>query len=173
MNKWMSKFLIAAAAAALAALTGVGWAQPAHAYPAGVGASVSLSTTCVDAGATLDVFGQDFAPNAAVRLTLGSDAAVLLGFAQADSTGALAVSVTVPADVAAGTHTLQVDSATDTAFATVQVGCGGAGGGAAAGGGGLSQTGVAVVGTVALGIALLTGGLLMVLAGRRHKTPAG
>jgi hypothetical protein len=161
----------AAAAVVVAAwaLLGTVWAGPAGAYPAGTSASVSVSASCVEAGGTLGVFGEGFAPNAEVRLSLESDA-VLLGFAQADASGALSASVTVPGGVSAGQHTLRADSATDSAFAAVQVGCGTAGGG---GGGGLSETGVAVAGFGALAVALLAGGALLLLVGRRRVRHAG
>jgi hypothetical protein len=91
-----------------------------------------------------------------------------LGTAHTDANGGFSKSITVP-NVALGAHSIVgVDTVTpESASAAYTVTGGGTGSG-----GGIANTGVAVIGLGAIGGVLLTGGALMLLAGRRRKVVA-
>ena len=115
----------------------------------------------------------NFTPNSNASLSLHS-APVDLGTVTTDGSGSFSAQVTIPSSTTAGSHTIEaLDTPTGdiaTAGLTVTTGTGGGGGGG--GGGGLAGTGVAVIGIGALGLVLLVGGGLMLMAGRRRKVVA-
>jgi len=142
------------------------FAAPSSAAPYTNAASISLSSQVVCSSET--VSGAGFAPGS-VALSLQSDP-VALGSATADAAGNFSTTVTLPSGLS-GAHTIVATQGTVTASASVTIDCPGAGG-STGGGGGLSNTGVAVVGIGALGLALLAGGGAMLLAGKRRKVSA-
>jgi hypothetical protein len=146
----------------------------ASAYPPGTGPTISTSTSTVPQGGSLTVFGDNFSPNSDAVLSLHSTP-VGLGTVHTDSNGQFSAQVTVPSTTSPGTHTIEaLDMPTgDIASATITVTAGGTGGGGGGGGGGgVAETGVAVISIGALGLVLLVGGGLMLMAGRRRKVTA-
>ncbi len=139
--------------------------MPASAYPTGTAPKIALSTDTIPAGDSLTVTGQNFTPNSSADLSLHSSP-VSLGSVTTDGNGEFSAVVTIPSDTTVGAHTIEaVDTPTgDVAVAPLTV---------TAGGGGtpppLGGTGVAVIGIGALGVVLLVGGGLMLMAGRRRK----
>jgi hypothetical protein len=144
----------------------------ASAYPPGTGPTISTSTSTVPQGGSLTVFGDNFSPNSDAVLSLHSTP-VGLGTVHTDSNGQFSAQITVPSSTTPGTHTIEaLDTPTgDIASATITVTGGGTGGGGG-GGGGVAETGVAVISIGALGLVLLVGGGLMLMAGRRRKVTA-
>lgn len=69
--------------------------------------TVTLPVTTVAAGQSLTVSGVNFMPNTRIRITLYSTP-VILSTVSADGSGAFSTTVTIPADTAVGTHTLEV-----------------------------------------------------------------
>ena len=145
----------------------------ASAYPAGTAPSISVSSSTVAPGGSDTVSGTNFTPNSSVSLSLHSDP-VDLGTVTTDGSGNFSAAVTIPSSTATGSHTIEaLDTPTgDVATAAITVSTSGTGTGGGGGGGGLAGTGVAVIGIGALGIVLLVGGGLMLMAGRRRKVIA-
>jgi hypothetical protein len=147
------------------------FAGPAGAAPYGGGASIALSASTVAEGGHVTISGTGFEATRTVTLTLHT-VTVSLGTAQTDASGAFSTTVTLPSGVT-GSHTITAaDAAGNSASATITItapGRGTSGGGSGGSGGGVSATGVAVIGLSAVGFALLVGGALMLLAGRRRK----
>lgn len=104
--------------------------------------AVLLGSPTVVAGGSLKVSGVGFAAGAELKLELRSTP-IALGSVTASVAGEFSTTVTIPASVAAGAHTLVVilpDGSEVTAAVTVTA-APGAGAGADAGGDGLAQTG--------------------------------
>ena len=143
----------------------VSFGTSALAYPGGR-ASLMVSTQSPAEGGQLTVSGTGAAPNETLTLTL--DTGAVLGTTTADSTGAFSTTVTLPSGVT-GHHIITVSgSAGYLGTEAVDIQASG-GGGSGGGGGGLAGTGVAVIGIGALGVVLLVGGALMLMAGRRRR----
>ena len=143
----------------------------ASAYPTGQSPTIATSASTVQQGGTLTVTGDHFTPNASATLSLHS-AVVPLGTVSTDANGQFSAQITIPSSEPAGTHTIEaLDNPTgDIAAATITVTAGGTGGGGGGGGGGgVAETGVAVISIGAVGLVLLVGGGLMLMAGRRRK----
>ena len=140
----------------------------ASAYPPGTLPQISVADTTVEQGATDVVNGVNFTPNSSVVLSLHS-ATVDLGTVTSDGSGSFSATITIPSDTALGAHTIEaLDTPTgDVATAAITVVAGGGDGGGPPFG-----TGVAVIGMGALGLVLLIGGGLMLMAGRRRKVTA-
>lgn len=136
--------------------------------------AVTLDTATVQAGGTLsgDIAGA--AAGEQLALTLFSDP-VALGTVTASPTGTATFSVTVPASVPAGLHTLQVAGPSGTATANVTVTAapvGGSGSGAGAGSG--SGTSGTLPGTGSeVDAWLILAAMLAVVAGAAALTVAG
>jgi len=148
--------------------------MPASAYPTGVNPVIFLNKTVVEQGGSVIVTGENFTPNSNVVLTLTS-VQVPLGTVHTDSNGEFTAQITIPSTEPTGQHTVEaLDTPTgDVATATLTVVAGGGTGGGTGGtGGGVAETGVAVIGIGALGVVLLIGGGLMLMAGRRRKVAA-
>jgi hypothetical protein len=154
---------VAAVGAALAAMllvaTGAS-AQSTAPAPGGVG-GVHVTNPHPHAGGSITVSGTKCTPGATVTVKL--DGSTTLGSGTTDSSGAYSIPVTIPSSTSPGHHTISV------------VGGNCAGSGvlgievlAPSGSGNLAGTGVAVVGIGAVGVVLLIGGGLMLLAGRRR-----
>jgi hypothetical protein len=155
---------LVAIAAVIASLLG---ASAANAY-LGSAVNIELSTNTAPPGGSLNVTGQGFQPNSDVSLTLHSTP-VSLGTAHTNGAGSFSQGVTIPASTTSGSHTITaVDAAGDTASASLTVT--GSSGSSTPPSTGLAGTGVAVIGIGALGVVLLIGGGLMLLAGRRRKS---
>lgn len=147
----------------------IGFATSASAYPAGTPATVGVSTTNPAPGGTMNVSGSGFQPGETIGLTEHSDP-YSLGTTVASSTGTFSTTVTLSPDLT-GSHTIVAVGRSSGTTATVAIcvgSCTSAGGTGTNGGGGLASTGVAVIGIGALGLVLLVGGGLMLLAGRRR-----
>lgn len=130
--------------------------------------TLSVSTQNPTEGASLGVSGAGYGANEQVNLTLQS-ATYNLGSAMTDGSGSFSTTVTLPAGVT-GTHTIVGVGATYADVASVGIVISAAtGGGGGGGGGGLPNTGAAVMGLGGVGVALLLGGGLMLLAGKRRK----
>jgi hypothetical protein len=178
------------AAAALVAVLGMilaafSFASSATAVPAGYShaPTVGVSTTSPGVGSTITVSGSGFASGETVNITVGNYG---VGAAHANRAGEFRTQVSLPSGLS-GSQTLTATGETSghTASITLCIGgnCGTAGGpppvnnggvsngGANNGGGGgiLASTGVAVIGIGGLGLVLLLGGGLMLLAGRRRN----
>lgn len=82
-------------------------AAPAFAqdYPPTEVASCTIDTTVVSPGGTVSVDCGDWAANTTVEVTVDGD---VLGTAQTDGAGNLAVDVTLPSDLAPGDHILRL-----------------------------------------------------------------
>jgi hypothetical protein len=159
---------LGAAVLGLVALTFTTLATSAQAAPYVNAASIALGSQV--ACTTDTVSGAGFAPGA-VALTL-QPAPVSLGSATADASGNFSKTVTLPSGTD-GAHTIVATQGSVTASSAVTVDCSGSGAGGAGistgGGGGLSSTGVAVLGIGSLGLILLLGGGVLLVAGRRRR----
>jgi hypothetical protein len=140
-------------------------------------AAASCSDTVDTPGETISCTVTGFQPNTSGTVTLHS-APVQVGTFTTDAQGTATMSVNIPGDTQFGQHELWFDdplTAKDPdAIVSITVNASGTlGNGSGNGnGGGLAGTGVAVVGIGALGVVLLVGGGLMLLAGRRRKVSA-
>lgn len=170
------------AAVALGGLATLGVAQPAHAAPCTAGTyppsvsctpSVTLSTTTVTVGGSVDFSVTGFAPGSPVLAELHSTV-VTLGTFTASSQGTVAGRVRIPSSVPAGSHTLVFtgrdgSGAAQTARVSIVVAR------AAAGTGGAKDLpfgGFPVVPVAVVGAGLLGGGAVFVVASRRRKAAA-
>ena len=160
--------VISIAALACAAIFG---APSSSAAPYSHQPTLSVSTQTPAEGSTITVTGADFVAGVEVTLTLHT-VVVTLGSATPNSSGGFSRSVSLPAGVT-GTHTIVASggSANDTASVTIDIGA--PAGGSTSSGGNLSSTGVAIIGIGSLGLLLLIGGGVTLLAGRRRKATTG
>jgi hypothetical protein len=177
----VSKRLLAVVIAVLGmVLAAVSFSASAGAAPppgssTGSGTSPVVTTQTPPAGGQLGVSGQGCGPFETIDISL-DNGAFPLGTTQTDSSGAYDTTVTLP-DGVTGPHTLSVVGETSgcsgaLALNITAAGSGGGGGTSGGGGGSLASTGVAVAGIGAVGLVLLVGGGLMLLAGRRRKASA-
>ena len=154
-------------------IASVGFASSANAAPYTRAPSIAVSTTNPAEGSSIDVTGTDFDAGSTINFTLYSQP-YALGSVTTDSSGAFAVSVTLP-DGVTGTHTIAAQGPTSSASVTIEIYAVNQGSGGAAGdngsssGGGLASTGFAVAGIGVLGLGLLAGGTVLLLSGRRRK----
>ncbi len=148
----------------------VSFATSASAAPYTSQPTLSVSTQTPAVGASLTVSGAGFAAGENVSLTLHT-VVYNLGTATTDGSGSFTTTVTLPAGVS-GTHTIVALGLGSgrSASITLTIGSGTAGGGGS--NGGLPNTGAAVMGVGGLGLALLIGGGLMLLVGRRRSVSA-
>ncbi len=160
----------------IAALT-FAFAGSASAAPYTRAPVLSVSTQAPTVGATVNFSGSGYLPGVVVNLTL-QPGAYDLGSVTPDRSGSFSTLITLPAGVS-GSHTVVGAGAApnDTASTTLVIGVSAAGGGSAGGGGGggsggLPNTGAAVIGLGALGLALSVGGALMLFAGKRRSVRA-
>ena len=160
---------VMAVALGIVALGIVAFAAPSTADPYANQAAISVSDQTPVVGGSFVLTGTGFCANEDVNNVL-RPGAYPLASAHTDSSGAFSVTVQLPAGVS-GVHTIVSTCVTTgrTASTTITIGGSSTGGG---GGGGLASTGVAVIGIGALGLILLVGGGLMLLAGKRRKVSA-
>jgi hypothetical protein len=130
--------------------------------------TVSVSNQAPAAGSSITFSGSGFAAGEKVTISLDNGKQFPSVFANAS--GAFSETITLPAGVT-GTHTITATGTTSghSASIKIQVAGVGASGGTTASGSGLAFTGASVIGIIALGVLLLVGGGLMLLAGRRRK----
>jgi hypothetical protein len=143
----------------------------ASAYPPGTAPTISLSSSSVPPGGSDTVAGVNFTPNSSASLSLqcgGSSAD--LGVVTTDANGQFSAQITVPSSTPAGTCTVSaLDTATgDVATASLTVTSGGGGGAPPP----VAGTGVAILSIGGVGLVLLIGGGLLVMAGRRRRATA-
>jgi hypothetical protein len=137
-------------------------ATSAEAY-LGTSVSISVGQSSVGQGGSVPVSGSGFQPNSEVTLTLRPGSAVL-GTVTADSAGHFSTSVTVPAGTSAGSYQIvATDQIGDSAIAAVTVTASTTTPGAP------FNTGVAVASIGSVGIALLVGGGLLLVFGRKRR----
>jgi hypothetical protein len=117
---------------------------------------VTVSDPTPPEGGSITISGQGCTPGATITITL--DNGDTLATTKADSSGAYSVVVKLPSGVT-GHHTITVSGAGCSGVVGINIQSGG-----------LATTGVAVIGIGAVGVVLLVGGGLMLLAGRRRKT---
>jgi hypothetical protein len=148
-----------------AALLFVGIAgSSSAAYPVQTG-PLAVTSGNLAPGETATLAGGGFAPGAPVTVSVYSTP-VLLATTTADATGAIRVTVTLPADLAAGQHHVEAvgpapGGGTNTLTVAFTV--------TGSSGGALSNTGFpGILALSAAGILLIAGGLL-VFAGRRRR----
>jgi hypothetical protein len=165
-----SRPILAALATIAVALTAASFAGPANAAPYTRQPTLSINVQTPAVGATVVLTGAGYLPGVQVTVTLHT-AVTTLGSVTSDASGGFTKSVTLPAGVS-GTHTIVGAGTGSNDSASVTITIGGSSGGGTGGGGGLSSTGVAVVSIGTVGIALLIGGGLMLLAGRRRRVAA-
>jgi hypothetical protein len=145
-------------------------AGPANAAPYSNQVTCSVSTQTPAEGATIALKCSGFGANITVIIDLHSQT-FHLATVTSDGSGNVNTPVKLPNGVT-GPHTLTATAPSTGQSASVALNIGGAatgGTGAGNGGGGLSNTGVAVLSIGGLGLVLLVGGGLMVLAGRRRR----
>lgn len=147
--------LLIFAGTANAATTGPG--TPTSPGPGGSGV-LSVSDTTPSEGGSITISGTGCNPGATVTATLHSDP-YFLGSTTAGSDGSFSITAQLPSGVT-GSHTIVVNGAGCSGVEGINI--------LAASSGNLAGTGVAVVGIGALGVVLLVGGGLMLLAGRRR-----
>jgi hypothetical protein len=152
------------ALAAFAALTLVPAAAMAQQYEEETG-TLSVSDTAVSAGGSVTLSGSGFAPSSEVEITIESTPRTL-DTVTANASGEIAVTVAIPSDLSAGTHTLKgtgvtPDGATLVLSATVSI----AGGGQAD----LAGTGARIGPMAGAGAALLAIGIIVLMLSRRRS----
>jgi hypothetical protein len=134
--------------------------------------------TSLSAGETVTVAGTGFTPDAVGQIVLHSND-INLGTARADANGALSQSVTIPASLASGTHTLTVvmpnmtcqlgfDPASSGIDAASAVKSAASTTGSSTSSG-LASTGFAAVTASIIAVVLIGGGAMFVLIGRRRR----
>ncbi|WP_251152729.1 esterase-like activity of phytase family protein [Cellulosimicrobium sp. Marseille-Q4280] len=140
---------------------------------------LSLSPSRVRPGQQVTATADGFAPGEWVAATLFSTPAEL-GMFRADADGVLTATVTIPADVAAGTHRFAIVGQVDGRVLWTELevladaSAGGSGEDDDAGSpGGLATTGAHVGALVGLAIVLVAGGVAIVLARRRMRRIPG
>jgi hypothetical protein len=156
----------AAVLTALAALILGATAAAATPYVSGATCSVTDGTPAVGGRDTVNC--TDFGGHDTVQFTLHS-ATYPLGSAVTDADGAVTIDITLP-DGVDGKHQIRAFDPTTNQLASVDINIGGTGtGGEENGGGGgpTAITGVAIFGLGGLGVLLVVGGALVLLAGRR------
>ncbi|MDZ8200380.1 immunoglobulin-like domain-containing protein [Microbacterium sp. SSW1-59] len=135
------------------------------------GPVLSLSATTVEAGGSLGLTARGLVAGEAVGVELHSEP-VLLESVVADAEGALATTVTIPAETAPGTHEIVLvaeSGATVSAEITVMAPTAAGGGADGADGADLAVTGSpAPLGLLLLAVALVVGGGALVIMRRRH-----
>jgi uncharacterized membrane protein YphA (DoxX/SURF4 family) len=150
----------------------VSFSGAASAYPPGSGnPDLTTTTTTVVAGGDVPLVGSNYSGDGSVDLTFHSTV-VNLGDVSTDSAGGFTATIKVPADAALGTHHIVGTDNSTGKYAEVEITVVASQTGAASGSSGSGKpgsTGVAVVGLATVGVVLLVGGGLMLLAGRRRK----
>jgi hypothetical protein len=179
----MRAFKVAAATVGLsAALTGtaVGLAGPVNAAPGTASctqgsyppanSTVALSRSRASVGMAMSYQARCFKPGEQVTVTVYSTPQ-RVGVLTADTTGAVSGSFTIPSNLQAGRHTLELAAATGTQSASFVVvpSAAAAGTTASTDNGSLAFTGSDAAKTAGAGIVLLLGGGALIVAAKRRK----
>jgi LPXTG-motif cell wall-anchored protein len=154
-------FILSGLAVALVALS----ASAAFATYGGGDGGASVEPSKSEAGGTIHVVADGFMADSEVTITLHSDP-VELGTATADADGVVDTTVTLPDNVEAGAHTIEVagiDADGNPRVVTAVLEIEGSGGGS----GSLPQTGAAILGLVGAGALLVTAGGVLTRARKR------
>ncbi|CAD6011234.1 family 43 glycosylhydrolase [Agreia sp. COWG] len=164
----------ASAVASVGPVLAAGGTGPGDATPA----QLQLATTTLTAGQPFTVTGSGFGAGERIEFTLFSTP-TSLGSAESDAEGTLTATLTVPAGIEEGAHTLRAASADSADIAEIAVtvkaaaGTGGAIPGSDPAGGSpsgpLASTGLAIGWSLAGAAALVAAGLLLVLRRRRRS----
>lgn len=155
---------------AAGALLALGMQAPAlAAYPPS-GCGLTVSATSVAAGGTVTLTGCGFAAGSTVTITVESTTQVL-GTVVTDAAGAFSKTVTIPSNLAPGTHTLKAtgtapDQSSVVLSASFTVTA------ASSQGTGTAFTGSNPWPTVLIGGGLLLVGAMLVMTVRRRRSPA-
>jgi 5'-nucleotidase len=152
------------------------WQSSASADPYPPSQSCSLSSSDVDVhgGETLTVTGSGFPASTSVHLTIHSSPLVDLGSVTSDGNGSFVDSVTIPASINGSGHRIVADAA-NTSCSFDPFGSAGVAGVSTHrtvrnGSGALASTGFATLSASVIAVALLGGGLTLVLLGRRRRS---
>lgn len=161
---------VAVLAAAFAALIlSAGPAAASNAYPPTVPCQLSGATLHPSPGSTFPVVGSGFPAGGVVQISANGNKQTV----HADTTGSFRTSVQIPASFSgpltitalnqgcSTTPTVTVSPAPTPAPAAVN---------AEASGGGLAFTGFAAISATIIGCAVLVGGVILTLLGKRRKT---
>jgi hypothetical protein len=180
MKTTMTRALAALAAlgvmlAAALTLAGGAAAAPSSTYPppppSGGTGGVHISNPHPHAGSTVVVHGSGCTVGALVTVFFDSQE---VATGHVNPAGRYNIPFKVPGNAASGHHTVSVQvtggSCPGSGVLGIEVVASNGGGGNGGGGGNLAGTGVAVVGIGALGVVLLVGGGMMLLAGRRRNS---
>jgi uncharacterized membrane protein len=130
--------------------------------PGGGTGGVHITNPSPQPGGTVTVSGQNCDVNSPVTVSFDG---TQIGSGTTDGSGNYSITVTIPSDASPGHHTITVTGASCSGTLGIEV----VAPSSANGGGSLAGTGVAVVGIGALGVVLLVGGGMMLLAGRRRS----
>jgi hypothetical protein len=148
----------------------VAFALPANAAPYATQPTTSVSNGAPTAGSAITFCGQGFAPGETVTVTL--DNGTTYPSVTADASGAFCTTIVLGANLS-GNHAITARGVTSGRTSSTAITVQGVSASAATTtSGGLAFTGAAVIGLGALGGALLVGGAIMVVAGRRRKANA-
>jgi len=172
-----TKRLFAAAGVIIAVIiAAVAFSSTASAAPYVNNNTLGVSDQTPCAGCSVQVAGGGFTPGETIDLSEHSTP-FNLGTTTAGADGSFAATVTLSPNLV-GQHTIVAVGETSGHSASVSVDIAGSGAGGqetggngngSGGSGGLAATGVAVIGIGSLGVVLLAGGGLMLLAGRRRQ----
>ncbi|ANP71333.1 family 43 glycosylhydrolase [Cryobacterium arcticum] len=136
---------------------------------AGTASTLTLTSSVLEAGGTVTVSGSGFTPGERVEFTLFSTPRYL-GGVQSDAAGSFTATLSIPAGVEPGSHTLRAVGATSGTIATFAVTVKAAGNGAP-----LAATGADAGWPASLALLLLAAGTLLLLVRRgvvRRRRPA-
>lgn len=159
----------------MASASTAGAAPSPYPPPTSAGPSISIAfDSPLVTGSPITITITGFQPFESITLVIFSDP-INLGTFTADGEGTLTTTVTVPAGLEPGAHTIV---ATGSEGSVAQYGITLAGGlaftgpgeGSGGGGSGLAFTGIAIGGSLILAIGLLTAGAVTLMAGRRKAS---
>jgi hypothetical protein len=155
--------LLTAIAGALLAVPAVASAEP---YPPSAGCTLSSSNTGVTGGEQLTVTGSGFPAGASVALSISSSGASL-GTVTTNSSGTFTDTVTVPASATSTDRIVAASSSTTCSFDPF--GSGATASGSSSASSSTANTGFRTLTASLIAVALLGGGVLLVLLGRRRR----
>lgn len=145
------------------------WAAPAFAYGPGGAPTVNSTSSSTTPGGSLVVSGANFDPDEGITITLHS-APVTLATTTDGASGSFSVTVTIPTDIAPGTHTIiATDASGDSASTTLVVTGPTPSPATATATSGLAFTGADIAALSGVGaLALALGGMLLIVSRRRR-----
>jgi 5'-nucleotidase len=162
MRKALTAFALAAA---LAVVVGPAVAH-AQDYPP-VSEDLTVSDSTVVPGQSITISGSGAEPNSTVSIYLFS-APILLGTTTADGDGTFSATVTIPAGVSPGTHTLRAIQGGEVLASVALVVVGSGSGGSS--GSDLPFTGGTTLPGIGIGVGLIAVGSTLLLLSRRRRS---